>query len=143
MSLTDKQAAFVMEYCVDKNATQAAIRAGYSAKTAYSIGEENLRKPEIRDAVEKALAQIAKTTETEAEWVRRRLKEEADNYDEEATHSGRIKALELVGKINGMFIDRKEVRTGSLDELPHAEKVVALDVVKQEIAKRKQLAQIH
>ena len=41
-SLNPRQRQFVAEYLVDKNATQAAIRAGYSKKTAYSIGEENL-----------------------------------------------------------------------------------------------------
>lgn len=57
--LTGKQAAFVREYVVDHNATQAAIRAGYSEKTSYSIGSENLRKPEIARAIteeEKTLA---------------------------------------------------------------------------------------
>jgi phage terminase small subunit len=49
--LTEKQAAFVQEYLVDLNATQAAIRAGYSEKTAYSIGHENLSKPEIAEAI--------------------------------------------------------------------------------------------
>ncbi len=48
---TDKQRRFVEEYCVDFNATQAAIRAGYSQKTAHAIGWENLRKPEIRAAL--------------------------------------------------------------------------------------------
>lgn len=57
MALTDKQAKFVEEYLVDFNATQAAIRAGYSEKTAYSIGWENLRKPEIIEAIrEKAMS---------------------------------------------------------------------------------------
>ena len=46
--LTPKQQRFIDEYLVDLNATQAAIRAGYSAKTAYSIGIENLKKPEIQ-----------------------------------------------------------------------------------------------
>lgn len=45
--LTPKQNRFVVEYQKDGNATQAAIRAGYSQKTAYSIGHENLNKPEI------------------------------------------------------------------------------------------------
>lgn len=45
--LLPKQAAFVAQYLIDGNATQAAIRAGYSPKTAYSIGQENLKKPEI------------------------------------------------------------------------------------------------
>lgn len=102
-ALTAKQQAFVNEYLVDKNATQAAIRAGYSAKTAASIGEENLRKPEIRAAVDEALAKIAEKTETEAEWIRRRLKEEATDFTEFASHSARIRALELLGRINGVF----------------------------------------
>jgi len=46
--LTEKQLAFVDEYLVDLNATQAAIRAGYSSDTAASIGHENLTKPEIQ-----------------------------------------------------------------------------------------------
>ena len=44
--MNDRQKRFVEEYLVDFNATQAAIRAGYSPKTAYSIGNENLKKPE-------------------------------------------------------------------------------------------------
>jgi phage terminase small subunit len=52
--LTPKQERFVQEYLVDLNATQAAIRAGYSRKTAYSIGEENLKKPDIQDFLAKA-----------------------------------------------------------------------------------------
>lgn len=50
--MTDKQLLFCEEYLKDFNATQAAIRAGYSAKTAYSIANENLKKPEIRNYIE-------------------------------------------------------------------------------------------
>lgn len=50
--MTPKQQRFVEEYLIDLNATQAAIRAGYSEKTAYSIGQENLTKPEIAKAIE-------------------------------------------------------------------------------------------
>jgi len=49
--LTAKQQKFCREYLVDLNATQAAIRAGYSEKTAYAIGSENLKKPEIVEAL--------------------------------------------------------------------------------------------
>jgi len=49
--LSAKQKLFVAEYLKDSNATQAAIRAGYSKKSAYSIGEENLRKPAIAQAI--------------------------------------------------------------------------------------------
>ena len=50
------------EYLIDLNATQAAIRAGYSPETAYSIGSENLKKPEIRACIEKAMAERSKRT---------------------------------------------------------------------------------
>ena len=55
MALTYKQKAFVENYLVDFNATQAAMRAGYSAKTAGSIGSENLKKPEIRAAIDEKI----------------------------------------------------------------------------------------
>jgi phage terminase small subunit len=51
--LTPKQQRFVDEYLVDLNATQAAIRAGYSEKTARAIGSENLTKPDVAAAIEK------------------------------------------------------------------------------------------
>lgn len=60
--MTKKQKRFVEEYLIDLNATQAAIRAGYSPKAAYSIGSENLRKPEIRACIEKAMAEQSKRT---------------------------------------------------------------------------------
>ena len=55
--LTAKQKRFCDEYLIDLNATQAAIRAGYSKKTAYSIGQENLKKPEISEYIEKRMAE--------------------------------------------------------------------------------------
>ncbi len=51
LDLNDKQKKFCIEYVKDFNATQAAIRAGYSEKTAYSIGSENLTKPEIQQFI--------------------------------------------------------------------------------------------
>ena len=61
--LTPKQSAFVAEYLIDLNATQAAIRAGYSAKTAAVIGVENLRKPNIDAAIQEAKQKRAERTE--------------------------------------------------------------------------------
>ena len=72
-SLTPKQAAFVREYLIDLNATQAAIRAKYSPRTAASIGEENLRKPEIADAIQKAMESRSKRTEITADRVLQEL----------------------------------------------------------------------
>mgnify|MGYP001163144680 FL=1 len=60
--MTKKQKRFIEEYLVDLNATQAAIRAGYSPDTAGSIGCENLKKPEIRARIEKAIAERSKRT---------------------------------------------------------------------------------
>ena len=115
--LTDKQAAFVREYCVDKNATQAAIRAGYASANAHRLAAELLGKTHVRAAVDSLLQSLAEKTETEAEWVRRRLKEEADDYSEFATHAGRIRALELVGKINGVFEKDNSQKASPLDTL--------------------------
>lgn len=61
--LTDKQARFVEEYLIDLNATQAAIRAGYSEETARQIGAENLTKPVIANAI--AAAQKARSERTQ------------------------------------------------------------------------------
>jgi phage terminase small subunit len=73
MGLTLKQQKFVNEYLLDLNATQAAIRAGYSEKTAYSIGQENLTKPVIKEAIEKAMEKRAERTEITQERVLREI----------------------------------------------------------------------
>lgn len=58
MKLTDKQNKFCYEYCIDLNATQAAIRAGYSKKTAGFIGSENLKKPYIQKIISEMQAKL-------------------------------------------------------------------------------------
>lgn len=67
--LTPKQRRFVKEYLIDLNATQAAIRAGYSKHCAAEIGAENLRKPQISGEIEKAQAKLAEKTGITAERV--------------------------------------------------------------------------
>lgn len=67
--LNHRQRRFVQEYLIDLNATQAAIRAGYSADTAGSIGSENLTKPEIARAVETAQAERLTRTELTGDMV--------------------------------------------------------------------------
>ena len=61
--MTPKMQKFVDEYLVDLNATQAAIRAGYSKKTAYSIGVSNLKKPEIQKRQKSAAEKLEITRE--------------------------------------------------------------------------------
>ena len=67
--LTDKQKAFVSEYIIDLNATQAAIRAGYSPDTAQQIGSENLSKPVLQESIQKAMNKRAKRTEVTQDMV--------------------------------------------------------------------------
>lgn len=62
MALTEKQQRFIDEYLIDLNATQAAVRAGYSVKTAEAIGFENLRKPKIAQAVAEQMAERSRRT---------------------------------------------------------------------------------
>jgi phage terminase small subunit len=71
--LTPKQQAFVNEYLIDLNATQAAIRAGYSEDTATEMGYENLRKPHIKKAIDDALAERSERVKLDAQWVLERL----------------------------------------------------------------------
>lgn len=71
--MTKKQKRFVEEYLIDLNATQASIRAGYKPDNAYSIGSENLRKPEIKAAVDKAMAERSKRTGVNQDRIVREL----------------------------------------------------------------------
>ncbi|MBS5885172.1 terminase small subunit [Clostridium sp.] len=71
--LTAKQERFVEEYLIDLNATQAAIRAGYSPNTAKDIGCENLAKPNIRACIDKEMAERSKRTGINQDRVIREL----------------------------------------------------------------------
>lgn len=75
MALTEKQRLFVDEYLIDLNATQAAIRAGYSKKTAGQIGDENLKKPQIANAIQEAQAKRSERVQVDADYVLARLVE--------------------------------------------------------------------
>ena len=105
-NLTPKQVAFAREYPVDRNATQAAIRAGYSKNTAASAGSRLLKNVKVASLLVKSEARSAKKAELSVDWVLEKLREEA----EDATNVGsaRIRAQELIGKHIGMFKDRME-----------------------------------
>ena len=95
--MTPKQQAFVSEYLIDLNATQAAIRAGYSESTARAIGSENLSKPDIADAVAKASEQRAEKCDIDALWVLREAKSTYEAARVDDNHSAAVSALKLVG----------------------------------------------
>lgn len=122
--MTPKQKKFCVEYLIDSNATQAAIRAGYSAKTAYSIGSENLKKPEIAKWISNIRKTEYKKTVMTAEEVEYRLskagrgelKEEVIVVEgvgagcskvrivqKHLSARDQLKALELMGKRHHLF----------------------------------------
>ena len=116
--LTVKQSLFVKEYLVDLNATQAAIRAGYSKKTAHAIAAENLTKPLVAAAVQEAMSKRGEETQTSAKWVLDRLVELYGKCTQAEPVVGRegiptgmykmeasvaVRTLELIGKHHAMF----------------------------------------
>lgn len=115
-----KQKRFCDEYLVDCNATQAAIRAGYSKKTAYAIGLNNLKKPELRAYIDKQLEQLHNDNIADSQEVLEYLtsvmrgehKEQTmrlvgdgvqEIADIDVSAKERLKAAELIGKRYGLF----------------------------------------
>ena len=94
MTLSKKQELFCKEYLIDLNATQAAIRAGYSKKTADQIGAENLTKPNINKVIMANLAKRSDKAEVSAQYVLDRLAE-IDRLDvaDILTDSGEMKPI--------------------------------------------------
>lgn len=126
MKLTEKQKRFADYYIETGNATEAAILAGYSAKTARVIGPENLLKPVVREYIdariaEKDAARIAKQDEVLeflTNILRGKVKEEfplglgmgeQQLVKKELDGKDRIKAAELLGKRFGMWIDKQHI----------------------------------
>jgi len=118
--MTPKQEAFVREYLVDMNATQAAIRAGYSRRTAHAIGHENLTKPEIAAAIEAATIERAKRTEITADYVLEGIRDTVERCRGEGEAFNPAQALrgfELLGKHLKLFTDKTELIGASGKEL--------------------------
>ena len=109
--LTPKQARFIDEYLIDLNATQAAIRAGYSEKTARQIAEQNLSKLYIQEAIQKAQAKLSEACLVTQKMVIEGLKSEATLSGEGSSHSARVSAWGLLGKHLGMFVEKTENKT--------------------------------
>lgn len=141
--LTEKQKRFAEEYLIDLNATQAAIRAGYSPKTAYSIGEQNLRKLEVRAYIDARLAEIRSEKTADAQEVLEYLTAVMRGGETEETlrlagdgvqevteiavsAKERLKAAELIGRRFGMFTDKAQVSLAApvqiLDNIPEEER---------------------
>lgn len=129
MKLTPKQELFITEYIIDSNATQAAIRSGYSKRSAMQIGEQNLRKHEIKCKIDEHMKQRALDNGVTADMVLKDLLELKDkclgrkpirlthtnkdgNYEiiEKVIFdaSGAKASLELLGKHLKLFVDKVE-----------------------------------
>ena len=111
MTLSPKRAAFVREYPIDLNATQAAIRAGYSPKTARQQGARLLSNAVIQAEVQKAQRELERHALVTAEEIISGLLAIAEQGSSE---SARVRAYELLGKHLGMFVERTE-QSGGLE----------------------------
>ena len=124
--MTPKQQKFIDYYIQTGNATEAAKLAGYSKRTAYSIGNENLNKPEIKQAIDERLKQleserIAESTEImesltavirgqAVEEVILQVKGKVQRLTRQTSTRDKLRAIELLAKMKGWFIDKKELK---------------------------------
>lgn len=139
--LTPKQKAFADYYIETGNATEAAIKAGYSKKTAYSIGNENLKKPEVKKYIEQRIAEkeeelIAKQDEILkflTSVMRGEVTEEIpigkgegwfELEEKMPSIKDRVKAAELLGKRYGIFDTSRELLKLKQRELDLKEKEI-------------------
>ena len=108
-NLTLRQEKFIVAYIETGNGAEAARRAGYSEHTAKQMSCENLTKPYLLKAIEKKRSELMKDSEEKVPVYLRQLEKEASNSGN--NESARIRALEILLKANGAFIERKEVTT--------------------------------
>jgi phage terminase small subunit len=109
VGLKPKRLAFAREFLKDRNATQAAIRAGYSPKTAGVQGHALLKIPEVAEYIAKHTERAAEEAEITAAEVLQGLKREADGNGPDTNASSRVAALTALGKHLAMFTERSEV----------------------------------
>ncbi len=114
--LTDRQARFCEEYLIDLNATQAAIRAGYSEKTANEQGARLLANVSVQEKIAELKAERAKRTEMTQDSVIQELAAVARAEVKGVRAVDKLKALELLGKHLGMFVERYEVNAAEIEK---------------------------
>lgn len=102
MALTPKQQRFCDEYLIDLNATQAAIRAGYSEKTAYRTGADNLRKPQIEEYIAKRQKELSRSTEITQERVIKELALIAFSNNADYAH---VIEKKMKAEVDGALVD--------------------------------------
>jgi len=127
VALTEKQKRFANEYVVSLNATKAAIKAGYSVRTATKIGSENLTKPDISNYIEEQLQKISsKKIADQTEVMEFLTKTMRGEVMETVTSAGevfkvptstkdRIKSAELIGKRHAMWTDKVDMASTNIN----------------------------
>lgn len=110
-TLTEKERIFADEYIKTTNATQSAIKAGYSEKTASSKGSQLLRKVKVRQYIDEVMDKRSKNTIATADEVLQYLSrvmngEEKDAFGLDVSVADRTKAAELLGKRHMLFTDK-------------------------------------
>ena len=109
VELTRRQKAFVEQFVIDNNATQAVIRAGYSENGASVTGTRLLANPKIQAVLQERRGEVSERAAITAADVLKMLQREATAGDVDQPNSARIKAQELIGKHLGMFTDKVQV----------------------------------
>lgn len=114
-----KQKAFADYYIETGNATEAALRAGYSKKTSYSIGNENLKKPEVLSYIDERMQEIEDNRIAKGDEVLKYLTgvmrgEVKDQFGLDPSLQDRTKAAELLGKRYRLFTEKVETSTVSM-----------------------------
>jgi phage terminase small subunit len=107
--LNPKQSAFVREFLIDLNATQAAIRAGYSKKTAGAIGHELLKKPEIMEAIQKGQQRHAARCDVTVDSLTAEYEEARALASVSGQTATMVSATTGKAKLHGLVTDRAEV----------------------------------
>lgn len=135
-ALSDKQAAFAREYLVDRNATQAAIRAGYSAATAKQQGARLLTNVDVRAAVNRGEAAVAEKTELTVLSITNRLLTIADKSEALESAPGMSvarQALMDAAKLNGLVVETSEVVSRTPED--RAARIAALKAERERLAR--------
>ena len=114
--LSPKEALFASEWLIDKNAKQAAIRAGYAPKNAAKTAFLMMQKPRIMEALNKALEAQQKRTLVTADQVLRDIDRIAEKAEVAGEFNAALKGKELLGKHYKLFTDK--VETTGLDGGP-------------------------
>lgn len=112
--LTSKQERFVSEYLIGLNATQAAIRAGYSVSSAKEIGCENLTKPNIAEAIAEAKALVVKRNDITVDDIVD-MHRSAFRVAEDTANSGAMTTTaNNMAKLLGLIVDKSQIEHSGL-----------------------------